>query len=56
MKKNITFVLGLIMALFCGLLYTDTVVAEQPPAYFSTSFYGGDIAKSREDEKFSEDW
>jgi hypothetical protein len=32
------------------------VLAEQPPAYFSTSFYGGDIAKSRDDEKFREDW
>ncbi len=56
MKKNLTTVFGLVIVFSFGFLHTNPVSAEQPPAYFSTSFYGGDIAKSRDDEKFSEDW
>ncbi|MBC8548395.1 MAG: hypothetical protein H8D23_01975 [Candidatus Brocadiales bacterium] len=56
MYKNITTIFsGIIIASFV-LFHTDMVLAEQPPAYFSTSFYGGDIAKHRDDEKFREDW
>lgn len=54
-KYLATIFVGIILASL-GFSYTGTVSAEQPPAYFSTSFYGGDIAKSRDDEKFSEDW
>ena len=56
MKKGLTIIFGITILAFSGFLHTDRVLAEQPPAYFSTSFYGGDIAKSRDDEKFSEDW
>lgn len=56
MKNGLTIFFGFIVLTSFGFLYTDLVLAEQPPAYFSTSFYGGDIAKSGDDEKFSEDW
>lgn len=56
MKKGLTIIFGFVILVSFGFLHTDLVLAEQPPAYFSTSFYGGDIAKSRDDEKFSEDW
>jgi hypothetical protein len=56
MKKGLTIIFGFTILAFSGFLHTDLVLAEQPPVYFSTSFYGGDIAKSRDDEKFSEDW
>jgi hypothetical protein len=56
MKKGLTIIFGITILAFSGFLHTDLILAEQPPVYFSTSFYGGDIAKSREDEKFSEDW
>lgn len=56
MKNGLTIIFGFTILASFGFLHTDPVLAEQPPAYFSTSFYGGDIAKSRDDEKFSEDW
>lgn len=54
-KRFITVLSGVLITSF-WFLYSDEGLASQPPAYFFTSFYGGDIAKSREDEKFSEDW
>ncbi|HDY69039.1 MAG TPA: hypothetical protein ENH85_14770 [Candidatus Scalindua sp.] len=56
MKKGLPIIFGFTILATFGFLHTDLILAEQPPVYFSTSFYGGDIAKSREDEKFSEDW
>ncbi len=56
MHKHITTIFSAIIIASFTILHTDLVFAEQPPAYFSTSFYGGDIAKSRDDEKFREDW
>jgi hypothetical protein len=56
MKNGLTIIFGFVVLASFGFLHTGLVSAEQPPAYFSTSFYGGDIAKSRDDEKFSEDW
>ncbi|MEK6767145.1 MAG: hypothetical protein AABY49_13095 [Planctomycetota bacterium] len=56
MKNGLTIIFGFTILSSFGFLLTDLALAEQPPAYFSTSFYGGDIAKSRDDEKFSEDW
>lgn len=55
MYKYLATIFGGIILASLGFLHTSIVSAEQPPAYFSTSFYGGDIAKSRDDEKFSED-
>jgi len=54
-KRISTVFTGIILVSFV-VLYTGMVSAKQPPAYFSTSFYGGDIAKQRDDEKFREDW
>ena len=56
MIKNLTTIFGFLIIVSSGFLHIGSVLAEQPPVYFSTSFYGGDIAKSRDDEKFSEDW
>ena len=56
MKKGLPIIFGFTILASFGFLHTDLILAEQPPVYFSTSFYGGDIAKSRDDEKFSEDW
>jgi len=55
MNKYLTTIITGILASLV-FLHTGIVSAEQPPAYFSTSFYGGDIAKQRDDEKFREDW
>ncbi len=50
MKKGLTIIFGFTILASFGFLHTDLILAEQPPVYFSTSFYGGDIAKSRDDE------
>ncbi len=56
MYKYLATIFGGIILASLGFLHTSIVSAEQPPAYFSTSFYGGDIARSRDKEKFREDW
>jgi hypothetical protein len=56
MKNSLTIIFGITILAFFEFLHTDLVLAKQPPVYFYTSFYGGDIAKSGDDEKFSEDW
>ncbi|MCR4290932.1 MAG: hypothetical protein NUV86_11805 [Candidatus Scalindua sp.] len=56
MNKYLTTILAEIILASFVIVYTDPVSAEQPPAYFSTSFYGGDIARHGDDGKFREDW
>lgn len=56
MCKYFTTGLSSVLLAFFGFSGINIVLAEQPPAYLSTSFYGGGIVKDRQDQKFREDW
>ncbi len=51
--KSVLLILGF---LFFELLCSHLAVAQQPPPYLATSYSGGDIMVSKDDEKFREDW
>jgi hypothetical protein len=56
MYKYLTFIIAGIAFTSFGFLHSDIILAEQPPRLLSSSFYGGGIATSRDDDKFREDW